>query len=40
MMLKEARMIVEVLMDLAAENFSSLKNICWVVETVRLLLSV
>jgi len=31
MMLKEARMMVEVLMDLAAENLSSLKNICCVV---------
>lgn len=29
-MLKEARMMVEVLMDLAAENLSSLKNICFV----------
>ena len=37
-MLKEARTMVEVLMDLAAENFNSLRNCCWVL--VVLLLSV
>jgi len=36
MMLKEARMMVEVLIDRAAENFNSLKNICWVGVVVRL----
>lgn len=40
MMLKAARTMVEVLMDLAAENFSSLKNCCWVAVTVVRLVSV
>jgi hypothetical protein len=30
MMLKEARMMAEVRIDLAEENLNSLKNICWV----------
>lgn len=29
-MLKEARMMAEVLIDLTGENLKSLKNICWV----------
>jgi hypothetical protein len=30
MMLKEARMMAEVRIDLAEENLNSLRNICWV----------
>ena len=36
MMLKEARMMAEVLIDLAGENFSSLKNIRWLANWVWL----